>query len=160
MLIEACILLFAKELKIDKNDFTLIVFSSKDIVQVEGANGMASPITDKLFTMVLSSRIDCEKLIEVIAHEMVHIKQFAHGETNETLSKWKGISIDSDAIDYYLHPWELEAYSLETGLWTKFAVKEELWDVFEGISNPDAPIKKEDIKWKYLTDENRTSSNG
>ena len=49
MLIEACILLFAKELKIDKNDFTLIVFSSKDIVQEQSANGMASPITDKLF---------------------------------------------------------------------------------------------------------------
>ena len=39
MLIEACILLFAKELKIDKNDFTLIVFSSKDIVQEQSANG-------------------------------------------------------------------------------------------------------------------------
>jgi hypothetical protein len=48
MLIEACIQLYAKELKIDKNDFTLIVFSSKDLVQEQGANGMASPITDKL----------------------------------------------------------------------------------------------------------------
>jgi hypothetical protein len=91
---------------------------------------------------------------------MVHIKQFAHGETNETLSKWKGISVDADAIDYYHHPWELEAYSLEVGLWTKLAIKEELWNVFEDISNPDAPIKKEDIKWKYLKDENSTTSNG
>jgi hypothetical protein len=91
---------------------------------------------------------------------MVHIKQFVHGETNETLSKWKGISIDADSLDYYHHPWELEAYSLETGLWTKLAVKEELWNVFEGISNPDAPIVKEKIKWKFLKDENSTTSNG
>jgi hypothetical protein len=100
------------------------------------------------------------EILKTLAHEMVHIKQFAHGETNETLSKWKGISIDADAIDYYQHPWELEAYSLETGLWTKFAVKEELWNVFEDVSNPDAPIKKENIKWKYLTNENSTTSNG
>jgi hypothetical protein len=99
-------------------------------------------------------------ILETLAHEMVHIKQFAHGETNETLSKWKGIPIDSDAIDYYHHPWELEAYSLETGLWTKFAIKEELWNVFEGVSNPDAPIEKKDITWKYLKDENCTASNG
>lgn len=100
------------------------------------------------------------EILKTLAHEMVHIKQYAYGETNETLSKWKGISIDADAIDYYYHPWELEAYSLEIGLWTKFVVKEELWNVFQGISNPDGPMKKIDIKWKYLNDEIGTSSNG
>ena len=112
------------------------------------------------FLIEIHPWIGAGSILETLAHEMVHIKQFAHGETNETLSKWKGIPIDSDSIDYYHHPWELEAYSLETGLWTKFAVKEELWNVFEGISNPDAPIVKKDIKWKYLTDENSTTCNG
>jgi hypothetical protein len=110
------------------------------------------------FLIEIHPWIGAAEIFKTLAHEMVHIKQFVNGETNETLSKWKGISIDSDAIDYYHHPWELEAYSLETGLWTKFAVKEELWNVFEGISNPDAPIVKEDIKWKYLNAENITLS--
>jgi hypothetical protein len=102
------------------------------------------------FLIEIHPWIGAAEILKTLAHEMVHIKQFAHGETNETLSKWKGISIDSDAIDYYQHPWELEAYSLETGLWTKFAIKEELWNVFECIGNPDGPIEKLDIKWKYL----------
>lgn len=110
------------------------------------------------FLIEIHPWIGAAEILKTLAHEMVHIKQFVHGETNETLSKWKGISIDSDAIDYYQHPWELEAYSYETGLWTKFAVKEELWNVFEGIGNPDAPIKKLDIKWKYLNDKNCTTS--
>lgn len=112
------------------------------------------------FLIELHPWIGAIEIFKTLAHEMVHIKQFAYGETNETLSKWKGVSIDPDSIDYYHHPWELEAYSLETGLWTKFATKEELWNVFEGITNPDAPIVKEDIKWKYVNDEDSTTING
>lgn len=102
------------------------------------------------FLIEIHPWIGAAEIFKTLAHEMVHIKQFAYGETNETLSKWKGISIDSDAIDYYQHPWELEAYSLETGMWTKFAVKEELWNVFEDVSNPAATIEKREIKWKYI----------
>lgn len=112
------------------------------------------------FLIEIHPWIGAAEIFKTLAHEMVHIKQFVNGETNETLSKWKGITVDADSIDYYHHPWELEAYSLETGLWTKFAVKEELWNIFEGISNPDAPIVKEDIKWKHVSDENRITTNG
>ena len=83
MLIEACVQFYAKELKIDKSDFTLFVFSSKDIVKEQGANGMAIPIDDKVYSVFLNSRMDSEKLIEVIAHEMVHIKQYCRNELNE-----------------------------------------------------------------------------
>ena len=121
MLIEACIQLYAKELKIDKNDFTLIVFSSKDLIQEQGANGMASPITDKLYTMVLSSRIDCEKLIEVIAHEMVHIKQFAKGQLKRIGRQtfWMGKRYVRSKVNYYDHPWEHDAWSKEKFLSAK-----------------------------------------
>lgn len=121
MLIEACIKLYAKELKIDKNDFTLIVFSSKDIVQDHGANGMASPITDKLYSMVLSSRIDSEKLIEVVAHEMVHIKQFAKGQLKRKGRQtfWMGKRYVRSKVNYYDHPWEHDAWSKEKFLSAK-----------------------------------------
>jgi len=108
------------------------------------------------FLIEIHPWIGASEILKTLAHEMVHIKQFAKGETNETLSKWKGLSVDSDSIDYYEHPWELEAFSLETGLWTKFAIKEELWNIFKDISNPNAPIKNKDIKWKYLKNENST----
>lgn len=112
------------------------------------------------FLIEIHPWLGAAELLKTLAHEMVHIKQYVMGETNETLSKWKGMSIDSDAIDYYEHPWEMEAYSLETGLWTKFAVKEELWNVFVGIVDPDGPIQKRDIKWKKVKNENCSTSNG
>jgi hypothetical protein len=79
---------------------------------------------------------------------MTHIKQYVYGETNETLTRWKGIKIDSDNLDYWVQPWEIEAHGMESGLFTKFATKEKLWEVFTGIQNPDSPIIPESIGWK------------
>lgn len=96
--------------------------------------------------------IGAKEIFKTLAHEMVHVRQFAKGHTNESLSKWKGVAINADNIDYYHHPWEMEAYSLETCLFMKFATKEQIWNVFKGIGNPDLPIKEEKIKWKNETD--------
>jgi hypothetical protein len=89
-------------------------------------------------------------IIRTLAHEMVHIRQFAYGETNSSLDVWRGIPIDSAKLDYYLHPWELDAYGMETGLFTKYVVSEKLWDVFEGLVDPDSPITEYPIKWKTV----------
>jgi hypothetical protein len=102
------------------------------------------------FLIEIHPWIGARNIFKTLAHEMVHIKQFVNLETNDTLSKWKGVPIDSDAIDYYQHPWELEAYGMEIGLFTNYAVKNTLWEFFTDISNPDAPIVKEEIKWKNV----------
>jgi hypothetical protein len=59
-----------------------------------------------------------------------------------------GVPIDSDTIDYYHQPWEMEAYSIEIGMFTKYVVKKQLWKVFKDIKNPDSDINKTKIKWK------------
>jgi hypothetical protein len=87
-------------------------------------------------------------ILKTLAHEMVHVKQYIYGETNEKLSRWKGQRVDADSIDYWVQPWEIEAHGMEPGLFTKFAIKEKLWEVFKGVSNPDAPIEIEPIGWK------------
>ena len=102
------------------------------------------------FLIEIHPWIGARNIFKTLAHEMVHIKQFVNLETNDTLSKWKGVPIDSDAIDYYQHPWELEAYGMEIGLFTNYAVKNVLWEFFADINNPDAPIVKEEIKWKNV----------
>jgi hypothetical protein len=79
---------------------------------------------------------------------MTHIKQYAYNETNETLTRWKGVKVDSDNVDYWAQPWEVEAFGTEAGLFTKFAIKEKLWEVFTCIQNPDTPIKTEPLGWK------------
>ena len=48
-----------------------------------------------------------------LAHEIVHLKQFAKGELNCNHTKWRGEKIDSESIEYSDLPWEIEANSLE-----------------------------------------------
>lgn len=100
------------------------------------------------FLIEIHPWIGAKEILKTLAHEMVHIKQFAYNETNDTLSRWKGVAIDSDSLDYYKHPWEIEAYGMDTGLFTKFAVQEKLWEIFEEIVNPDSPIEKKKLGWK------------
>ena len=100
------------------------------------------------FVIELHPWIGAREIFITLAHEMVHIRQYVKGDTNENLSKWKGERINSEVMDYYHHPWEMEAYSLETCLYTKFAIKEQLWYVFKDIGNPELPIKEEKIKWR------------
>lgn len=102
------------------------------------------------FLIELHPWAGAKEILKTLAHEMVHIKQFAYNETNDSLTRWKGVPIDSDALDYYKHPWEIEAYGMDVGLFTQFAIKEKLWEVFEEIQDPSTPIEKKKINWKKL----------
>lgn len=112
---------------------------------VEECNDHGKP---REFLIEINSHIGAKEMLNTLAHEMVHVKQFAYMETNDTLTRWKGIKIDSDKLDYYEHPWEIEAYGRNVGLFTHFVKAEKLWEVFEGIVDPDTPIEKKKIGWK------------
>jgi hypothetical protein len=59
-----------------------------------------------------------------LAHEMIHVKQYAKGELKDYLrvnkSKWKGQIIDPEEVDYWDQPWEIEAHEKEKGLYYMF----------------------------------------
>jgi hypothetical protein len=99
------------------------------------------------FEIELNAGAGGAEILQTLAHEMVHVKQFALCETNESLTRWKGNRVSES--DYWKEPWEVEAYGLEVGLWTKFAVKEKLWEILEGVKNPTETILEiKDIGWK------------
>jgi hypothetical protein len=100
------------------------------------------------FEIEIHPGIGAAEILKTLAHEMTHIKQFAYNETNENLTRWKGLRVDPDNLEYWVQPWEIEAHGMESGLFTKFAVKEKLWEVFSGMQNPDAPIVPEPLGWK------------
>jgi hypothetical protein len=79
---------------------------------------------------------------------MVHVKQYIFGETNDELTKWRNKKIDPDKIDYWVQPWEIDAYGRETGLLTKFAISELLWEIFDDFVDPSGPIQEKPIAWK------------
>jgi hypothetical protein len=146
---------FAKELipntRIRNNCLTTIRFDSTIVnygsCGVEEYNTKNEP---REFLIEIHPGIGAKNILATLAHEMVHIKQYIQHETNDELSMWKGKKVDSDSIDYWDHPWEIDAHGREIGLFTKFAVQEFLWEVFDGFKNPNVPIVSVPIKWKKI----------
>ena len=99
------------------------------------------------FLIELHPYISGVEILKTLAHEFVHIKQYVEGDLNDSQTEWQGEAIDSDSMDYYSLPFEIEAFGLEVGLFTNFAKKEVLWNVFEGVRNPDAVVEAEPIGW-------------
>ena len=141
---------YSKELMTEKmleNIFIRIKFrediSVLGYANIEEYNEWGKP---RQFEIQINKRINGADILRTLAHEMVHIKQFVYCETNESLTRWKGAKVNT--TDYWKEPWEIEAYGCEVGLFTTFAIKENLWDVLRNISNPNETILWEEIGWK------------
>lgn len=69
---------------------------------------------------------DGDTIIRTLAHELIHIKQFARGELRMLYSgycaRWKGKNYAEDT-DYETCPWEIEANTLEPILSAAFVSK-------------------------------------
>jgi len=98
------------------------------------------------YLIEINPHIGARDILDTLAHEMVHIKQYVYGETNESLTRWKGQMISED-VDYFNHPWEIEAYGMSRGLFTKFVVQEKLWEIFDGIKDPHRNIEPVPLGW-------------
>jgi hypothetical protein len=143
---------YAQELMTNKmleNIFVQVKFSNKI-----NAFGYAS-VTEfspsnkpREFKIEIHSGIGAHDILKTLAHEMVHVRQYVMGDINVNLTRWNGKRVDSSTIDYWVQPWEIEAHGMESGLFTKFAIKEKLWNIFEDVSNPDADIVSQPINWK------------
>ena len=110
------------------------------------------------FLIELHPYISGKEILKALAHEFVHVKQYVYGELNESQTEWQGEPIDSDAMDYYELPFEIEAYGREAGLWNTFAKKESLWNVLEGVVNPDTPVQPVPIGWIHEDKLSKTKS--
>jgi hypothetical protein len=114
-------------------------------VTVEGYNRAKKA---RSFLIEVHTNLGVRSILHTLAHEMVHIKQFAYGEMTEKLNTWHGKYVNCNKVDYYDLPWEIEAYGKEQGLFNNFVTKEKLWKVVENIGIPDRPPNKEKMGWK------------
>ena len=101
------------------------------------------PPDPRYFTIFLAKRLGKKDAFQTLAHEMVHLKQYAKNEMTglmhpNGLHLWKGadyklnskfsparksknmVRCHPKGEDYYYQPWEVEAYGLEVGLWVYF----------------------------------------
>lgn len=62
-------------------------------------------------------------LLTILGHEMVHVKQYARGQLKDmhryTGTKWMGKNYNCHKMSYWDYPWEIEAYGMERGLYTR-----------------------------------------
>ena len=87
------------------------------------AEWMDRPERPKRFRFVIRETMSRQELLECVAHEMVHVKQYATGQLREYVSdpgflrweqhRWVSDAdeemVNKDDEDYWLAPWEIEA---------------------------------------------------
>lgn len=77
------------------------------------------------FTITIDPNSSPHLLIKTLAHEMVHVKQYATGELQGSLrwshlTKWQGYYVEEEKESYWDWPWEIDAYGREVGLYKRF----------------------------------------
>ena len=86
-----------------------------------------SNIPPKDFLIEIDSKLKMRSMLETIAHELVHVKQWATGEMRETkdnfITKFKKDTINSNKVSYWDQPWEIEAMGREEGLFIQWIEK-------------------------------------
>ena len=83
------------------------------------------------FTIEIDPDQKIQLLLNSLAHELVHVKQWAKGEfyqlQRETnVYKFNGQRWDIDQVDYWDTPWEIEAHGRAIGLVVQWARKNKL----------------------------------
>jgi hypothetical protein len=113
---------FAKELCLKTSRYQLTVFVEPHLKRDQHMKGMVAKIGDRDLAMFVDSSMNMQDTIECLAHEMVHVKQFARGQLSydikptKTHTLWFG---KRHPVDPYESPWEIEAYSKEKVLANK-----------------------------------------
>lgn len=81
--------------------------------------------TVKEFDIQIDSGMKIQAILRTLAHECVHIKQYSLREMRDTadlkITKWRGKKINTVRTNYWDHPWEIEAYGREIGLYEQFS---------------------------------------
>jgi len=117
--------LFSKKLS---HTLTLDIELSKTLLKEDGILGEIdfddSNHRPKEFTMTVDCSVSKRKIMETIAHEMVHLKQYAKGELVDLercgSTTWQRTKINSET-NYWDLPWEVEAHGKELGLFVRWA---------------------------------------
>lgn len=83
----------------------------------------------RVFELEIHSKLRLRRMLETVCHEMVHVKQYARGELYQgsriAKHRWQGKWV-SNNLNYWDHPWEIEAHGRESGLFIRWCEAEKL----------------------------------
>lgn len=127
-IIDMCVPFYAEQLNLLDNKFDLYVYTVKDLIKNHDARGMCQ-MDDavngrKQIVIWIDSSMKFDRMISVLAHEMVHVKQMVKGhywyfvdDYDGDTHFWRGKPVN---VEYWDRPWEREAWSREKLLTVKF----------------------------------------
>ena len=75
------------------------------LVEVEDYNLSGKP---REFIIEINRNQNATETLRTLAHEMVHVRQYAYGELNEEGTRWCGKRLERN-LEYHEQPWEIEA---------------------------------------------------
>lgn len=117
LFIEQVVEFLAQKLRLNKRNFELDVIVRKNLAKNNGYNGAAQKHAPGEFLLFVDSGLDAEKMIQVLAHEMVHINQLVLGQLRIDVDEygfathyWRGKKCNEA---YFDRPWEIDAWAKE-----------------------------------------------
>lgn len=84
------------------------------------AYGYCLSETERTFEIEVDKNLPLRTLLTTVAHEMVHVKQYARKQLRENYN-WQGKLYKPEKVSYWDQPWEIEAHGRETGLFVRWA---------------------------------------
>lgn len=91
-----------------------------------GCNPVDASRRPRSFEIGIRHTMQRYKMLQCLAHEMVHVKQYARGELSSELitAKWQGktFKLTNSMEDYLNWPWEVEAYGRDRSLYLFYQV--------------------------------------
>jgi hypothetical protein len=102
---------------------------NKNLLSKDGNEGSAIWEDDghrpREFTIEIDSTVKIRNILITLAHEMVHVKQWAKDEMYEYMNvagmvRFKGEKVHMEITDYWDYPWEIEAFGKQLGLFVRF----------------------------------------
>jgi hypothetical protein len=108
---------FAKQLGISRLKTNIVVrMHSKIHIGEIGTEGLCESLDNRNFVIDVAL---FGNWLSILAHEMVHVKQFARDEMDAGLTRWKSNHYAGN-IDYWDQPWEKEARKLQHKMVAEF----------------------------------------
>jgi hypothetical protein len=112
-------------------DTTIIIESKDGLLSASGErlDGQTHVLKHKYqkYRIEINSSMSRKKQLQTLAHELVHVKQFAydelgHTETRrgQTFTKWKSRMVNETRCRYAEWPWEVEAFRREGVLYERY----------------------------------------
>lgn len=119
---------YARKLMPRLVDKIAVAINVKTRFEFNGEAGWADSGTrrPRVFVITLKN-MRIKEVLKTLAHEMVHVKQYARGELKDCVgaTRWKDrhypLKSRATREQYWFQPWEIEAYGMEVGLFECYA---------------------------------------